>query len=57
MVPVEVTGTPADEKGKEVEGSYGKIDHVIVGTGKRLQPAPSWVSQRLSADPLKHRVV
>ena len=28
-----VTGTPADEKGKEVEASYRKPDHVLVGNG------------------------
>ena len=31
-----VTGTPVDEKGKEVEGSYGKPDHVLVGNGSDL---------------------
>ena len=27
-------GTPADEKGKEVETSYRKPDHVLVGNGR-----------------------
>ena len=31
---VTVTGTPGDEKGKEVEGSYRKPDHVLVGNGR-----------------------
>ena len=35
-----VTGTPADEKGKEVEGSYGKPDHVLVGNGNRVVYMP-----------------
>ena len=33
VYPVAVTGTPADEKRKEVEGLYGKVDHVLVGSG------------------------
>jgi len=30
----DVTGTPDDRKGKEVEGSRSKLDRVLVGNGK-----------------------
>ena len=33
---VMVTGTPADKKGKEVKGSYDKLDHVLVSNGSLL---------------------
>ena len=38
-----VTGTPA-EKGEEVEGSYGKVDHVLVGHGTHVELAMRLVS-------------
>ena len=40
-----VTGTPTDEKGKEVEDSYEKLDHVLVGNGKKAVP-PTFISDR-----------
>jgi hypothetical protein len=50
IYPVTVTGTPTDKKGKEVEGSYGKADHVLVGNGNSLllklsRPGASLISQ------------
>ena len=54
-----VTGTPVDGKGKEVEGSYGKLDHVLVGNGRSKKAAlrPYRLPQKLLGVTWQNRFV
>jgi len=52
----DVTGTPDDRKGKEVEGSRSKLDRVLVGNGtymlsKGLGFGDAWSAARYAQRP------